>query len=88
MAESVELCLFDDDGAGGLRETRVAMTERDSLVWHIYLPRVTPGQRYGYRVHGPYEPKHGHRCDPSKLLIDPYAKALDGAIDWAPACFS
>ncbi len=84
VADSVELCLFDEGGT----ETRVPMTERDALVWHIYLPRVTPGQLYGYRVHGPYEPQNGHRCDPSKLLIDPYAKALEGAIDWAPACFS
>ncbi len=84
IAESVELCLFEADGS----ETRVPMSERDALVWHVYLPRVTPGQRYGYRVHGPYEPQNGHRCDPSKLLLDPYAKALEGAIDWAPACFS
>ncbi len=83
-AESVELCLIDADGT----ETRVNMTERAAFVWHAYLPRITPGQRYGYRVHGPYEPKRGHRCDPSKLLIDPYAKALEGEIDWAPACFS
>jgi glycogen operon protein len=84
VADGVELCLFDDEGA----ETRIEMTERDALVWHSYLPRVAPGQRYGYRVHGPYEPKRGQRCDPSKLLIDPYAKALEGAIDWAPACYS
>ena len=84
IADSVELCLFDDKGV----ETRVTMTERDALVWHIYLPRFTPGQRYGYRVHGPYDLSHGHRCDPNKLLIDPYAKALEGEIDWAPACFS
>ncbi len=84
IADKVELCLFDEDGA----ETRVDMTERRALVWHVYLPRVTPGQRYGYRVHGPYEPSRGHRCDPNKLLIDPYAKALEGEIDWAPACFS
>ena len=84
VAEAVELCLFDDDGT----ETRVRMPERDAMVWHLYLPRITPGQRYGYRVHGPYDPARGHRCDPSKLLIDPYAKALEGAIDWAPACFS
>ena len=84
VADGVELCLFDDDGT----ETRIPMTERDALVWHVYLPRVGPGQRYGYRVDGPYEPKHGLRCDSSKLLIDPYAKALEGAIDWAPACFS
>ncbi|MDX6600666.1 MAG: isoamylase [Gaiellales bacterium] len=84
IAESVELCLFDDEGV----ETRVPMTEKDALVWHIYLPRIEPGQRYGYRVHGPYDPADGHRCDPSKLLLDPYAKALEGSIDWAPACFS
>ena len=84
IADGVELCLFDEDG----KETRIPILERDAQVWHIYLPRVGPGQRYGYRVHGPYDPKRGHRCDPSKLLIDPYAKALDGAIDWAPACFS
>ncbi|MEJ7689022.1 MAG: glycogen debranching protein GlgX [Nocardioidaceae bacterium] len=84
IAAKVELCLFEEDGA----ETRVDMTERRALVWHAYLPRVTPGQRYGYRVHGPYEPTQGHRCDPRKLLIDPYAKALEGEIDWAPACFS
>jgi isoamylase len=84
IAESVELCLFDDDNA----ETRVPMPEKDALVWHVYLPRVEPGQRYGYRVHGPYDPPNGHRCDPSKLLLDPYAKAFEGAIDWAPACFS
>jgi glycogen operon protein len=84
VATSVELCLFGSRGA----ETRIPMTEQDALVWHAYLPRVGPGQRYGYRVHGPYEPQHGHRCDPSKLLMDPYAKALEGAIDWAQACFS
>jgi glycogen operon protein len=64
------------------------MTERYALVWHCYLPRTIPGQRYGFRVHGPYEPDKGQRCDPSKLLLDPYAKAIDGQIDWAPACFS
>ncbi len=84
VADRVELCLLDDDG----RETRVEMSERDALVWHVYLPRVGPGQRYGFRVHGPYDPSRGLRCNASKLLIDPYAKALDGAIDWAPACFS
>src|SRR3954470_2287534 len=83
-ADGVELCLFDADG----NETRVPLTERDALAWHIYLPRVGPGQRYGYRVHGPYEPEHGHRFDASKLLIDPYAKALEGEIDWANACYS
>lgn len=84
IADEVELCLFDEDD----KETRVPVVEHDALVWHVYLPRVSPGQRYGYRVHGPYVPSAGHRCDPSKLLMDPYAKALEGAIDWAPACFS
>jgi len=84
VAEGVELCLFDTDGM----ETRVPVVERDALVWHIYLPRISPGQRYGYRVYGPYDPPNGHRCDPSKLLLDPYAKALEGEIDWAQACFS
>ncbi len=84
VAEAVELCLFDDDD----NETRIRVLEQDALVWHIYLPRIGPGQRYGFRVHGPYDPPQGQRCDPSKLLIDPYAKALDGSIDWAPACFS
>jgi glycogen operon protein len=84
IADSVHLCLFDADG----NETRVPLPERDALVWHAYLPRIGAGQRYGYRVEGPYDPHSGHRCDASKLLIDPYAKALEGAIDWAPACFS
>src|SRR4051795_6783721 len=77
-AERVELCLFDDDG----RETRVELTERTAFNWHGYLPGVGPGQRYGYRVHGPYAPKHGHRFNPSKLLIDPYAKAVEGPVLW------
>jgi glycogen operon protein len=84
VAEAVELCLFDEDG----KETRIEMTERDALVWHAYLPRVTPGQRYGYRVHGPYDPAPSHRCDPHKLLLDPYAKAIEGEIDWDQALFS
>jgi isoamylase len=84
VAERVELCLFDDAGT----ETRVDLPERDAFVWHGYLPGVGPGQRYGYRVHGPYEPENGHRCNPSKLLLDPYAKAVEGEIDWDQACFS
>ncbi len=84
VASAVELCLLDEAGD----ETRISMSERDALVWHAYLPRVIPGQRYGYRVHGPYDPALGQRCDDSKLLVDPYAKAIEGAIDWAPACFS
>ncbi|MBC7374006.1 MAG: glycogen debranching enzyme, partial [Frankiales bacterium] len=84
VASTVELCLFDDAGT----ETRITLPERDAFVWHGFLPNIGPGQRYGYRVHGPYEPANGHRCNPSKLLLDPYAKAVDGDIDWAQACFS
>src|SRR4051812_6829227 len=84
IAERVELCLFDEAGA----EMRIPLRERDAFVWHGYLPNIGPGQRYGYRVHGPYDPDNGHRCNPNKLLLDPYAKAVDGEIDWAQACFS
>jgi len=77
-AEQVELCLFDDQR----NETRVPMTEVDAFVWHCYLPSVQPGQRYGYRVHGTYEPEHGLRGNPAKLLLDPYAKATVGDIVW------
>ena len=66
VAERVELCLFDTDPADGReRETRIAITEVDGLVWHCYLPDVEPGQRYAYRVHGPYQPERGHRCNPA-----------------------
>ena len=84
VAEFVELCLFDEDG----NETRVAMPEVDGYVWHCYLPSVQPGQEYGYRVHGPYYPRSGLRCNPNKLLLDPYAKAVAGQIDWDPALFA
>ena len=84
VAERVELCLFDDAGA----EDRVTLHEMDGFVWHGYLPGVGPGQRYGYRVHGPYDPAAGHRCNPAKLLLDPYAKAIDGSVAWGPAVFS
>src|SRR5215470_17242680 len=89
VAERVELCLLDDgDGSGAPRaETRVELTEMDGFVWHGYLPDVGPGQRYGYRVHGPYEPAKGHRCNPSKLLLDPYGKAVDGQPRWDEALF-
>jgi glycogen operon protein len=83
VAERVELCLFDEQDA----ETRVDLREVDALVWHGYLPNVGPGQRYGFRVHGPYEPEHGHRCNPNKLLLDPYAKAVDRDIDWDESLF-
>ncbi len=78
-ATRVELCLFDDDG----RETRIEMRERRAMNWHCYIAGVGPGQRYGLRVHGPNEPAQGHRFNPAKLLIDPYAKAIDGVVDWA-----
>jgi isoamylase len=83
VAEAVELCLFDDDGT----ERRVELYERDASCWHGHLPSVAPGQRYGYRVHGPWAPERGARCNPSKLLLDPYAKAIEGQVDWDQACF-
>ena len=76
IAEGVELCLFDEAGA----ETRIPLPERDGFVWHGYLPGIVPGQRYGYRVDGPLDPGQGQRCNAHKLLIDPYAKALDGTL--------
>ncbi len=84
IAERVELCLISPRG----KETRIELPEVDAYVWHVYLPDVLPGQRYGFRVHGPYEPKQGHRCDPSKLLLDPYAKAIHGQVDGDPSLFS
>jgi isoamylase len=82
-ADGVELCLFDPDGA----EQRVPLTESTHSVWHGYLPGVGPGQRYGYRVHGPYRPGEGHRCNPAKLLLDPYARAVDGGLTPDDAVF-
>jgi isoamylase len=79
-AERVELCLFHDHG-----EERVELHERTAFHWHCYLPGVGPGQRYGYRVHGRYEPQQGRRFNSSKLLIDPYAKAIGGVVDWEAA---
>ena len=87
-AEQVELCLQDGDEPHGLSETRIALTEVDAFVWHGYLPDVAPGQRYGYRVHGPYDPARGHRCNPAKLLLDPYSKAINGEVVWNEALFS
>jgi isoamylase len=89
VAEGVELCLFDEhpSGKGRLVETRVALPEYDAFVWHGYLPSVGPGQRYGFRVHGPYDPKAGLRCNPNKLLLDPYAKAVQGRVDWDESLF-
>jgi isoamylase len=84
IAESVDLCLIDNDG----REARIPLDEVDGFVWHAYLPNVSPGQRYGFRVHGPFDPAAGHRCDPSKLLLDPYGKAFDGDFTFGQALFS
>jgi glycogen operon protein len=75
-ATAVEVCLFDKDN----QEIRLKLGEVSNFVWHGYVPGVAPGQRYGFRVHGPYAPEEGHRFNPNKLLIDPYAKAVDGEI--------
>src|SRR6185436_1726829 len=83
VATKVELCLFDESGA----EQRVMMPEVTALCWHVYLPEVRPGQRYGYRVHGPWAPEHGQWCNPNKLLLDPYAKAIDGEWTWNESTF-
>jgi isoamylase len=84
IAEKVDLCLIDDKG----NESRIPLDEVDGYVWHAYLPNITPGQRYGFRVHGPFDPAAGHRCDPSKLLLDPYGKAFDGDFTFGQALFS
>jgi isoamylase len=84
VAERVDLALIGDDGS----EQLVQLTEVDGFVWHGYLPAVQPGQRYGFRVHGTYNPAEGHRCNPSKLLLDPYAKAIDGQLDGDESLFS
>ncbi|CCH89069.1 glycosyl hydrolase (glycogen debranching enzyme) [Modestobacter italicus] len=83
VAEKVELCLFDEAG----NETRIRLPEMDAYVWHAFLPGIQPGQRYGFRVHGPHDPAQGLRCNPAKLLLDPYAKAIDGQIDWDESVF-
>ena len=82
-AEKVELCLFDADGA----ESRVTLPEVDGFVWHGFIPNIEPGQRYGYRVYGPYDLATGQRCNPNKLLIDPYAKAIDSTFEWNQSLF-
>jgi glycogen operon protein len=84
VAEGVELCLVSATG----EEQRVELTERDADIWHAYLPGIVPGQRYGYRVHGPFDPAAGQRCNPAKLLLDPYAKAVDGPVDWDESVFA
>ena len=84
VATKVELCLFDREG----NENRIELTEVDNDVWHCYLPGIAPGHQFGYRVYGPYDPANGHRCDPSKLLLDPYAKAISGTVKNDPSLFS
>ncbi len=84
-ASKVELCLFDPRGKREI--ARIALPEQTHEVWHGYLPDLRPGQLYGYRVHGPWAPEAGHRFNPNKLLVDPYAKALEGEIRWHDACF-
>jgi len=83
VAEQVDLCLFDDDGT----ETCVRLPEVTAFAHHGYVPGIQPGQRYGFRVHGPWDPDSGRRCNPRKLLIDPYAKAVEGGVQWADAVF-
>ncbi|ORV40384.1 glycogen debranching enzyme [Mycolicibacter engbaekii] len=85
VAERVELCLVDDRDH---TETRIGLDEVDGYVWHAYLPGIAPGQHYGFRVHGPFNPSAGQRCDPGKLLLDPYGKAFHGAFDFGPELFS
>src|SRR3954470_22721302 len=87
VAESVELCLFGLDEDSPQEQTCVPLREVDAFVWHAYLPNVGPGQRYAYRVSGPYDPSQGLRCNPAKLLLDPYSKAIDGEVSWDEAVF-
>jgi glycogen debranching enzyme GlgX len=88
IADGVELCLLGDvDDDTRADEVRVELTEVDGFVWHARLPDVRPGQRYGYRVHGPWNPRAGLWCNPTKLLLDPYAKCVEGEVDWSEACF-
>lgn len=82
-ADHVELCLFDENE----KETRIPVKDMDSHVWHVYLPGVEPRQKYGYRVHGPFEPQNGHRFNSNKLLLDPYAKAISGTVNWHDSLF-
>jgi len=82
IAQCVELCLFEDG-----QEARIELPEVSAFCWHGYLPDVGPGTRYGYRVYGPWVPDEGLRCNPAKLLLDPYAKAIEGEVDWQRAVF-
>src|SRR5262249_14724271 len=85
-ATGVELCLFDGPDCNE-EVARIRMAEQPAQVWHIYLPEARPGQCYGYRVHGPYAPEEGHRFNPAKLLLDPYAKAIARTVKWSDALF-
>src|SRR3982074_1070323 len=82
-ATKVELCLFDETGSREIE--RIELPEYTDEIWHGYVPNLRPGTVYGYRVHGPYAPEEGHRFNPNKLLIDPYARELVGEIKWSPA---
>ena len=84
IAEGVDLCLFDERG----NETKIALPEVTSFCWHGYLPNIGPGQRYGFRVHGPWNPQEGQRCHASKLLLDPYSRAVQGEVKWDQAIFT
>jgi isoamylase len=83
VAERVELCLFDDEGG----ERRIDLPESSGFCWHGFVPGIGAGQRYGFRVHGPWAPDEGHRCNPAKLLLDPYARAIEGGIEWNEAVY-
>jgi glycogen operon protein len=85
-AESVELCIFENAGAAH-ESQRIRLREQTDDVWHVYLPEARPGLVYGYRVYGPYDPANGHRFNPHKLVLDPYAKATTGTLDWSAAMF-
>src|SRR5688500_1644165 len=85
-ASKVELCLFNSPG-DETESSRIKLVERSHHIWHAYFPDLKPGQLYAYRVHGHYEPHNGHRYNPNKVLIDPYAKAIAGTIDWDDALF-
>src|SRR3984893_13207844 len=84
-AKKVELCLFDPTGETEIE--RIDLPEYTDEIWHAYLPDVGPGTVYGYRVYGPYDPAAGHRFNPNKLLLDPYARAHTGELTWNPDCF-
>ncbi|TRZ54789.1 MAG: glycogen debranching enzyme GlgX, partial [Rhodocyclaceae bacterium] len=84
-AQRVELCLYDPSGRREIQ--RIELREQTDLIWHCYLPEARPGLLYGYRVHGPYDPARGHRFNPNKLLLEPYAKDIVGQLRWSDAHF-